>query len=517
MTDQPPILTDTITDVLSNLNYYTIYTVASKSQELRWILANREFWWKVLDRLAESRWEREWIRTLDVDALMELTIRWQALATSQRSTIGYSPGAERYIPITELLYDVNLRGDQTMLKYLSRVCYSPIPVCQALAELGDEKCISLARENEVLTNGCLMNAAMGAIDGGWDDLLARLLGMIEIRETNVSSPLAHTAIEKKNLNAFIMISKYHPIMIDDMILRALMNGWADHLPRGTLKAITTDDFIYLDAVGLDVRDIAPSYITSMKMVDYLCEAVDPEAVWCSLVMSGGLKLLEQFDAEYTIEEIKVIYLLDDIIENSRYLSHNSREMAEYLLSTKMSPYVKAKVLAILHLIDIINVERVMEGVESPGDILAIVLQRGTSRDDIDWIMYICELVTDASKIVSAYIDDIIYTSHIEVVGALASVMDKELDDVLSTMLKDIDTGLGMSEIISYLRFIGGEEIENVYDYTDDVDICVALRGEISIQQVLNSDNAYSNRELQILLSLAIAKGEVAEITLKEYL
>lgn len=218
----------------------------------------------------------------------------------------YSMGSEHFADLNRLLRDLYVTDDRRMLKYLSKVYYTPIPICEAMAYLGDERCIQVAEANSILYQQCISAAAVGAIQAGHTELFERLRVNI-LRDDEYLSRTLHITAERRDLHTFRKLQAHSGEMTPEIGLMIATNGWAREFP-GLYPWIASDDVESVTGqrgmreLRLDRRGsvIERCHIVSTRMIDILLQHIGWIAIWRSLFR----------DLDGTPERLALIRYLD---------------------------------------------------------------------------------------------------------------------------------------------------------------------------------------------------------------
>lgn len=513
-------------EIFQHLNFGKVVSMVTNTPMAR-LLYDKAFLLNVSGMYVKSEWELQWIRTLDTDATKQLIIKWQAESVTEHSPgIGYSPGAENFIDIEKLIYLANIHKDGTFLGYLSDICYTPVPVCKALSQLGDHTCIDIIKGNSYLRSECIEKATNGAIMGGKNQLFRELVQLERIQQSYLE-----TTIMYNNLDAFLFLRDKSGSRRDDLdpneILYAVgVNGWGEYMDNiiGYVASNNFEELSRRRGIGNNT-----CYISSIEMVDYLMR--DPNnhwTVWKSLVsfLDGRPEtpvLLRHFDHKYgqpTTSKTTLIYLVKYMYNIEVEVPKPVRDgVVKYISSTKFSPSDKLMILQSMHVLHIDNIESATKGLATDDidyliDIIVETMEDRDSRHLIDVILYLVGLSSHPEETV---MNTMFKHQSVETMIALASLIGRDDKWACNTALQRASQqGETVYNVIPYYHHVMGMKEVPLVDgemMISNVDMCVICRDVMDLSNALNANKEMEDdQNVQIILSLMVGKGELSTTT-----
>lgn len=514
MTDIPVLPVDVIVEIMKGVNYDGIVELIDKDPRLIYLWSDRSFWLDVAGSLVISNNEVRWINTLDVDSLIQLVVKWQSF-NGDLSVESY-----KYLPLSRWSYRSSLKG-------VSTIIFDPVGACKALGELGDPEVFDIIDEYPEVTLECAEAAIEGVILSGTDRLLDRLLGYVKPHNYQ---RWIRMAIMKDNYPTFKMLSDrssddyYTPL--------AIIRGWdVDAGDKWMLIDIANDDVDAMYDSNIEhLTDRDQMFIQSTEMIDALLDiGVIPLDIWLSLIgtLNGTperLALLKYLEYKPSHDDVTQSEYMPLLYEHD--IPEVTKQIIEYVSSSKMSVRDKIIVLVKTHAIDLDSVKSLVVNMSDARLCIIGILTSGASRREsrryTDIITHLGPIAkyTDIAigDVQGVDIIDIRIIESIEMLESICYITGQSLDDVCSRLLKHISVVDEMHsrmrlDLVSYYFHIRGYSSEmwlkEIYELADDdIDVCISMVDHIYIKSVSMRDQ--SSHRQYILLELAIYNEELPE-------
>lgn len=528
--------------------------IINMAKSLNIDLSRRSFWLNVLRVNGQDDWELEWIETMDAQQLQRLLIKWETdAASSSISGLGYSPGSERCVDNTrKMMTKVYLDDNLPMIEHISKLFYDPIAYASALAQRGDRLCIEVLRENEPIRHSIIWEVTEHIIIGGHTELFIEAYRLFkELYGDDSVTDLDRYAIKYNRLDIFKMIydpDKSH--LNGEIVKKIVENGenWVKLVEPTFSLLVASDD---IQGVKDHIRkrrremrrrpyafDANRLYIKSTEMIDTLHDlgAIHNIYIWISLfsALDGTqqrLDLLKHYDSMYEVQGLQLQDMIHrEVIDVPQALT---QQVIQYVMSMKSIPMkMKREVLLCGYITNIKDLARIISGATDieifsliQTYITEAVFPRYNTSDryKAPYVMYLGSLCRD---LMSGYdLSKLGNISSIELLGVIVSFTERDFNDVCTDVLGRYEE-MGYPDalirnVVRYFYFILGETTlhPNMINYCkSDVNTALTMMDLVETYPLISTykDNG-EIEDIQILLGLAVSKGEIDRTNLSEYL